>query len=346
MIPYIENFLSSTQADNLFAFCKALPATRPRNARNKTVFIRKVSYGCYSVLPKSRTGMTVHGGGANYLDAAPDEIKSLQAQLSAYAGKEINYLSIIGYENEKDHIGWHQHREDRQKDHSLEDQSVWVISLGQVRELALRPEGCKDKPQWEFLYPAHGSLYVLPSEFNTTHEHAILDQKYPASLRISINTKHIDAKYIEAELLKLAGKESGPAKKKLIIATNGVQSIYCCRKNCEYPADAVYVGRKYGDRPVTPFGNHKRLNGDAWKAEVARLMASQEFRAQVEALRGKDLLCWCEPHEAEHCHAVAWLTLANAFDNAILNSYTTYTPTQVAVENFESSTVPVPKGAL
>lgn len=41
------------------------------------------------------------------------------------------------------------------------------------------------------------------------------------------------------------------------------------------------------------------------------MMKSPEFRAQVESLRGKDLLCWCLPHEAEHCHAKAWLELAN-----------------------------------
>jgi hypothetical protein len=205
MIPYIENFFTQADADKLLEVCKAQPATRPRNARNKTVFIRKVSYGCYSVLPKSRTGMTVHGGGANYLDAAPYEITSLQAKLSAYAGKEINYLSILGYENEKDHIGWHQHREDNM----LQDQSVWVISLGQIRQLALRPKGSKDRSEYEYLYPAHGSLYVLPSSFNRTHEHAVLDRDFPCSLRISINCKHIDEDYIAIMRIR----ESGPRPK-------------------------------------------------------------------------------------------------------------------------------------
>jgi hypothetical protein len=303
MIPYIEDFLTQRDADDLKESVLSQPPVRERNARNGTL-IRKIHYGTYSPVPESHYGKTSH---CRSVESAPDYIKSLAKRLSAYAGKEINYLSQIGYESEKDHIGWHNHREDLVR----KDQSVWVISLGQVRELALRPAGNKDKSTWEYLYPAHGSLYVLPSDFNKTHEHAILDQDFPCSLRISINCKHVEADYVEAQLAKLAGKKPEPAKKKLVVATNGMQSIYCCRKNCEYPPDAVYVGRKYGDRPNTPFGNHKRLTGDAWLAEVAEKMKSPEFRAQVEALRGKDLLCWCEPREAERCHARAWLELAN-----------------------------------
>src|SRR5271156_1756191 len=303
MIHYVENFLTQVEADALRKSVLSQPAKREKNARNSTL-IRKIHYCTYSPVPESHYGRTSH---CRPVETAPDYIKSLAERLSAYAGNEINYLSQLGYENERDHIGWHNHREDLVR----KDQSVWVVSLGQIRELALRPAGCKDKSQWEYLYPAHGSLYVLPSSFNMTHEHAILDQEYPASLRISINCKHIEAEYIEAQLAKLAGKKPESEKKKLIIATNGVQSIYCCRKNREYPADAVYVGRKYGDHLATPFGNHKRLNGDAWKAEVAELMKSPEFAAQVESLRGKDLMCWCLPHEAKHCHAKVWLELAN-----------------------------------
>ena len=180
MIPYVEDFLSMREADSLQEFVLSLTPVRPRNPRNQKAFIRKVSYGCYSVLPESRTGMTVHGGGAAWLSTAPDEIKSLVARLTAYAGTEINYLSILGYENELDHIGFHQHREDR----TLKDQSVHVISLGDVRTLTVRPVGCKDKNQYEHLDPAHGSLYVLPHEYNTTHEHAVLDSKVPCGLRI------------------------------------------------------------------------------------------------------------------------------------------------------------------
>jgi len=43
-------------------------------------------------------------------------------------------------------------------------------------------------------------------------------------------------------------------------------------------------------------------------------MQDSGFRQQMEALRGRDLLCWCEqegPKRAEFCHARVWLDLIN-----------------------------------
>jgi hypothetical protein len=300
MIPYVENFLTLTEADYLQQFVLTLTPVRPHNPRNQKVFIRKVSYGCYSVLPESRTGMTVHGGGAGWLATAPDEIKSLATRLTEYAGTEINYLSLLGYEDEHDHIGWHNHREDLK----LKNQTVWVVSLGDVRTLTTRPTGSKDKSTWEELRPAHGSLYVLPHEYNRTHEHAVRDSKDFCGLRISINCKHIDDEYVAAHAKK--PKVTVPVERPPFVRELGPPRIYCQRKDFDYPADAVNVDRH------TIFGNHKKLNGDEWLAEVASLMKSPEFAAKVEALRGKDLLCWCRPSEESQCHARAWLELANA----------------------------------
>ena len=296
---YVKDFLSKEEADRLQQFVLTLAPVRPRNPRNQKSFIRKVSYGCYSVMPDSRTGMTVHGGGAGWLATAPDEIKALAARLTEYAGVEINYLSLLGYEDEHDHIGWHNHREDR----TLKNQAVWVVSVGDVRTLTTRPVGCRDKSQYEELRPAHGSLYVLPHEYNTTHEHAILDSKKPCGLRISINCKHIDDEYLAAHTKKPKVQEPD---REPFVREPGPPRIYCQRIGCAYPDDAVNVDRN------TIFGNHKKLNGDEWAAEVATLMKSPEFAAQVEALRGHDLLCWCRPDEESNCHARAWLELANA----------------------------------
>jgi hypothetical protein len=299
MIPYVEDFLTLTEADYLQQFVLTLTPVRPRNPRNQKSFIRKVSYGCYSVLPESRTGMTVHGGGAGWLATAPDEIKLLAARLTEYAETEINYLSLLGYEDERDHIGWHNHREDLK----LKNQTVWVVSLGDVRTLTTRPTGSKDKSTWEELQPAHGSLYVLPHEYNRTHEHAVLDSKDFCGLRISINCKHIDEEYLLSHKTKPVAPEPD---REPFVREPGPPRIYCQRIGCTYPDDAVNVDRH------TIFGNHKKLNGDEWIAEVASLMKSPEFAAEVEGLRGKDLLCWCRPSEELHCHARAWLELANA----------------------------------
>jgi uncharacterized Zn-finger protein len=93
--------------------------------------------------------------------------------------------------------------------------------------------------------------------------------------------------------------------------------VYSCRKGDQSPEGAVYVGRKTKDRSGnvlrldTPFGNYDRLPQDEFRACAIEKMKDDAFRVQVEALRGKDLLCWCTGKEREHCHARVWLELAN-----------------------------------
>src|SRR5271170_30019 len=124
MIPYNENFLTKTEADTLKESVLSQPAIREKIARNHSSLIRKLHYGTYSPIPESHYGGISH---CRPVDDAPSFIKAFAAKLSAFAGKEINYISQRGYENERDHIGWHQHHED----YGREDQSVWVVSLGQ-----------------------------------------------------------------------------------------------------------------------------------------------------------------------------------------------------------------------
>jgi len=67
--------------------------------------------------------------------------------------------------------------------------------------------------------------------------------------------------------------------------------------------NAIYVGR-----PGT-FGNPFQIGRDGGREEVVRLYRKwfakkvaedARFRGAVEALRGKDLSCWCAP---ARCHA-------------------------------------------
>ncbi len=299
--------MTEYEADELFESLMALPGTREKNKRNNNSYLRRVTYPGWTTELGHRPAAQYKT--ASY-DTAPDFIKTLADKLTAYAGKEIRYLSVIGYENEKDHMNWHQHKEDKRPVH-CEDMTVWVVSLGEVRTVGIRPVGSKDKSKYEYLRPKHGSLYILPSGYNNTHEHAVLDDEFPCGLRISINCKHIPPQTPPPSVGKPAKKKSRD-KGSLSKPVNGNgPHIYCQRAGYSYPAGAVNVDRK------TPFGNHNRHDlstesGRAdWAAEVAGKMKSPEFRAQVEALRGKDLLCWCEPREAERCHARAWLELAN-----------------------------------
>jgi hypothetical protein len=85
-----------------------------------------------------------------------------------------------------------------------------------------------------------------------------------------------------------------------------------------YPADGIYVGREVRDRrtgeiewEASPFGNHFGKNGDAFRKYAVERMQLPYFRAKVEALRGKDLLCWHDHDYAGFCHAKVWLELAN-----------------------------------
>lgn len=201
-IPYVKDFLTQGEADAIFSALQALTPVRDRNKRNSTTFIRMLRYGTYVVNPTART-KTVYGPKLDILDL-PDILKPLRAKLSEYAGKDINYLSILGYADQYDHINMHQHKEDNVE----EDASVYVASFGHIRELVTRPlvtcvnpdckdakngphmHGTKDRNLYETIMPEHGSLYVLPHSYNTTHEHEVPDSKYECGLRISVNCKH------------------------------------------------------------------------------------------------------------------------------------------------------------
>jgi hypothetical protein len=193
MIPYVEDFYSQADAVELFEFIKAQPFVRPPNPRNKTYRLKRLSFPGYSPPQSPSRAGRLFKSPSNYdvsrpAEDAPEPYRKFAAKLSAYAGKEINYLSTMGYLTD-DHMDFHQHEEDKGR----EDQTVWVLSLGAVHPVAIRPKGCKDKLQWETIYPNHGSLYVLPSSYNLTHEHAVLygnDYSY-GGLRLAINTKHI-----------------------------------------------------------------------------------------------------------------------------------------------------------
>jgi len=298
---YVEKFLNKVDADRLLEFSLGLPSIR--RMLHWGNFQRFISLGTYGYVPSKY--IDKHYGGTLPLLSAPDEIKQLAATLSEFAGKSVNYLSCVAYLNERDGMAFHQHGEDKVNP----DQSVWVVSLGAVRAVNLRPVGCEDKSKYETIYPAHGSLYIIPSAYNTTHEHEVPSSKTPCGVRVGINCKSVPAP---------------PLQLSLSAETADRPSIYDCHAGKKYPADAVYVGREVRDRqtgkvawPATPFGNTNRRRTEtpegkaAWAADVAEKMKDPEFRKQVESLRGKNLLCWCKVGEP-NCHARVWLELANA----------------------------------
>jgi Domain of unknown function (DUF4326) len=312
-IPYVKGILSRKEADSLFArLQEILTATPERNKQNRNTFYRILKYATYVVDPAIRT-KAVYGPKIDIKDAPP-EILDLLKKLSDHVGVELNYASVLGYRDQFDHINFHQHTEDSVED----DASVYVISLGHNRELVTRPlvlcedpdckkakngphkHGTTDRSLYESIMPEHGSLYILPSGYNVTHEHEIPNSKFKCGLRISINCKRERA------------PEPGPEKKPFQRAP-GPPRIYDQHAWKLRPSDAVNCDRE------TIFGNHNRHKTDteegraAWAAEVAVKMRDPEFAAKVLELKGKDLLCWCTPSQVKQglCHAIAWLNIAN-----------------------------------
>ena len=234
---YEPNFLSNEEADALFEMAKALPRVRPMIKRSGYE-LRRCASTTWSVRDR-------HADDSDLmvpLAEAPPEIISLQRKLSASAGKEVNYFSLQAYENERDHIGFHQHREDK-----CRDARVFIISLGERRSFGVDKlcpdcllcdacnqrrcraggpkcnsrEKCRAAKKHRrmcsirrstktVLLPEHGSLIALSSEANDWYEHAVLNDKEPKGLRISINTKCIPAEdaaegYVPRELRVGAG---------------------------------------------------------------------------------------------------------------------------------------------
>lgn len=218
---------------------------------------------------------------------APDEILLLAAKLSAHTGKDINYLSVVLYEDGNDYMSHHQHREDK-----TYDAAVYIVSTGDIRPFELREVATG---RTRSLLAEPGSLITMSSEENDTHTHAVPKCK-ARTPRISINCKSV-----------------GPR-------------VYDCHAGKKYPADAIYVGCKSqrGGKVIregTIFGNgtnplesHDGALDIAALREYAKSKANDPaFRVHLESLRGKDLLCWCnQATEADQCHARVWLQLANS----------------------------------
>ena len=230
MIPYIENFYSPEEADALFEYIRVLPYVRPSNARNKTSRLRRLSFPGYSP-PLSHRNSPNHEAGYDVrgiIEDAPEEYKELSARFTAYAASvqlptPINYLSTIGYLSD-DRMNFHQHHEDQKR----EDQTVYLLSLGAMHPISIRsgytvpgvgrkhPKFTPDRKDDYVIYPAHGSLYVLPDSFNRPgsgdeHQHAVLESTDSSfdGLRISVNCKHIPPGLSPEEMKRACSRPAG-----------------------------------------------------------------------------------------------------------------------------------------
>jgi alkylated DNA repair dioxygenase AlkB len=275
------DFLSPEEIADLEKACGSVPWHRYKIRGN---YVLRSSC-LFTKVQTSRSLLTHRGGDGIYsLDEAPEAVKAYRAKLSAHAGVDINYMSFNRYLDGEEYMGPHQHREDWGRD----DQRVWIVSLQTPRPFVVEPKdgGCDRDRKMIIAEP--GSLITLSTTANTTHLHSVPKDKSVKTVRYSINCKTIPPQ------------------------------VWCCRAGKSYPKNAVYVGRETLDRKGkllregTPFGNYCHLEPSRYREMLLEMIAADaEFAAQAEALRGKDLLCWCSGKEKEHCHARVLLELAN-----------------------------------
>lgn len=232
----------------------------------------------------------------------PAVLQTLQQKLTAklrsmpgYEARTVNYLSVVRYEDETVGIDWHKHSEDNGI-----DTPVLIVSTGAERLFHLRLQ--KDHTQkWE-RDAEHGSLIVLPSSFNNTHEHAILKEKQPCGVRISVNTKCL----IRPRVFSL--KDGW-----------GKYPRYAKYVGCRFEANGKVIreGTVYGN-DHEPFKGHRKpiaMTEAGFSKYVEERMSDPVFCEQaLTDLRGKHLLCWCRqsgPERSAFCHARVWLEAVN-----------------------------------
>jgi alkylated DNA repair dioxygenase AlkB len=266
---YEKYFLTTDEIIALSAACSKLPFSRQLTVPWGQLKRHRVV--SFSARPSARASYV---GPHFTLAEAPQEVQQLAAKLSAHTGKDINYLSVVLYENGNDYMTHHQHRED-----TGYDAAVYIVSTGAIRPFELRDVATGYTRRF---LAEPGSLITMSSAENDTHTHAVPKCK-ATTPRIAINCKSV-----------------GPR-------------VYSCRKGQEVPEGAVYIGRETRDRktggilrPDTPYGNHDHLEPEEFR------LASMNKTELIQSLRGKDLLCWCTEAKRDLCHARVWLQLANA----------------------------------
>jgi hypothetical protein len=334
---YQPDFMSQRDATELYDYIRNnLPFVRPRNKLSGNKYaIRRLTYPGYCPNPDiyRKAGSQRENHGGTVIDAPP-LYGDLSSRASAFGDANFNYASTIAY-NADDYMRGHQHDEDRKR----VDQRVIVLSLGAVHPVRIYfgatvkfvdpatgklAEKFVPNGMTQEILPSHGSIYLLPTRFNQIGslgeaQHAVLPGD--DGLRISINMKAIPDGLNDEDFCEACSRPAGRANahsSELFVREPGPPRIYDCHVGKRWPEAAVYVGREVLDRrtgkvdwPSTPYGNHHKLNGQAWIDETNRLMADEEFATKMRNdLRGRDLLCWCKPNEP-NCHAKIWLKLAN-----------------------------------
>lgn len=126
----------------------------------------------------------VYGRGAGEREYLPQPwhpvMRDLQSQLEAYTGVRFEVCFLNGYENQKDHLGWHADDSPEMDD----DRPIAIISLGVQREIWFCPQ--TDTKAVDKLALASGSLCLMAPGMQDTHFHRIPKAGFDCGERISL----------------------------------------------------------------------------------------------------------------------------------------------------------------
>lgn len=108
------------------------------------------------------------------------EIAGIRRELSKLTGDHYEVCFLNGYQDQRDHLGWH--ADDSPEMDDL--RSIAIISLGVEREIWFRPQD--DKEAVTKVKLAHGSLCLMPPKFQCSHYHRIPKASFECGERISL----------------------------------------------------------------------------------------------------------------------------------------------------------------
>jgi len=110
-------------------------------------------------------------------------VKEIQERINSEFNVRMDLCFLNYYEDEHQALGWHSDDADI-IDHS---QPICVVSLGEARELWVRPIGFKGEIPQDNRYPlGNGSLFVMPPGFQQVFQHRIPKGSRKMGGRISL----------------------------------------------------------------------------------------------------------------------------------------------------------------
>ncbi len=173
---YIENYISKQEADNLFKELLEIDWLSVVKARREQ-FMATQEGLVYAYGKKEWSN--------NYSSIPMISIvKELVDKINLEFGSLYNVVFLNRYDSNSDNIQWH-------SDNSPEmdnNNPISVLSLGQERRIQTKLIEVKDFQEETKL--SHGSLFIMPKNYQTKYHHRIPKEGFVCKTRISLTFRH------------------------------------------------------------------------------------------------------------------------------------------------------------